>query len=157
MSSHALQSALAESLCEVWAVLHKDADFHVLDSELHYLTSMAVTADDDTISQLLLKKLRIARPAQGERLPRGTVTMNSYIEFSFGESTNRRFCQLVHPSTAPLPAYGTSITSLVGAGLIALSAGQSILWPNEEGKLRDLHVIHAETCPGMEGWLNRSP
>lgn len=153
MLSSNLQPSLAESLCEVWAVLHKGVDFHVLDSELHYLTSMAMTADDDTVSHLLLKKLRIARPAPGGTLPPGTVTMNSYVEFTFGAATDRHFCQLVHPSTAHMPSYGMSITSLAGAGLIGLSSGQGILWPNEEGRLRDLHVVHAENCPGLDSWL----
>jgi regulator of nucleoside diphosphate kinase len=152
-----LQPSLAESLCEVWAVLHKGVHFHVLDSELHYLTAMAMAADDDTVSQLLLKKLKIARPAPGAGLPPGTVRMNSYVEFTRGRPSERRFCQLVHPSSGPLPSYAMSITSLEGAGLIGLTSGQSILWPNIEGKLRDLHVIHVGDRPRTDSLSGSAP
>src|SRR5687768_5825961 len=147
----ALQPSLAESLCEVWAVLHKDASFRILDSELHYLTSMALGAED-AISHLLLKKLRLAETIAGPD-PAGTVTMNSYVEFTFG-CEDKRFAQVVHPSTAQIPPYGLSITSLEGAGLIGLVSGQVILWPDDEGRLHDLHVVRTENCPGPDSWLH---
>lgn len=146
-----LQPALAESLCEVWAVLHKDSRFRIPATQIHYLTAMALMADDDIVSHLLLKKLRLARPFGGDEPPPRTVVMNSFVEFRH-DGDEKRFCQLVHPSEHR-PSYGLGITSLEGAGLIGLEAGQTILWPNRDGRLAELHIVHSENCPGLSDWL----
>lgn len=149
----ALQSSTAESLTELWAALHKTVRITVHDSEVHYLTAMALAADDDLVAHMLLKKLRIAERAMGDDADRGIVRMNSYVEFSHG-GEGKRFCQLVHPSAPDMPSYGLGVTSLTGAGLIGLSAGQSILWPGgADGELSDLNVVHVENCPGLSKWL----
>lgn len=147
-----LQPSLAESLCEVWAILHKDTEFRIPESEIHYLTTMGLGSDDDVVSHLLLKKIRLARRigANSAQSPK-TIGMNSFVEYRYNGS-EERFCQLVHPS-AHIPPYGLSITSLEGAGLIGLAKGQMILWPNHEGKLLELHVLHVENCPGLGEWL----
>jgi regulator of nucleoside diphosphate kinase len=150
-----LQPSLAESLCEVWAILHKDTEFRIPESEIHYLTSMGLGSDDDIVSHLLLKKVRLARRIEPDPGQPETVGMNSFVEYRY-DGDKERFCQLVHPS-AHIPSYGLSITSLEGAGLIGLSKGQTILWPNHEGKLLELHVLHVENCPGLGEWLGAPP
>jgi regulator of nucleoside diphosphate kinase len=146
------QSLTAESLPELWAALHRTTALVVLDCEVHYLTATALAADDDLVAQLLLKKLRIARTKSADDLPADIVRMNSFVEFAHGGGS-KRFCQLVHPSASATPSYGLSVTSLAGAGLIGLRAGQSILWPNAESHLSDLKIVHVENCPGISRWL----
>jgi regulator of nucleoside diphosphate kinase len=107
--------------------------------------------DDDLVSALLVKKLKHAAIQPSSKLPPGVVGMRSFLEFVFDGST-RTFAQLAHPSSL-CPDYGISVTSLMGAGLIGLRAGQMILWPNSQGTLCDLHVVHVENCPGMSKWV----
>ena len=88
-------------------------------------------------------------------LPDSLISLNSFCEFSF-DGRPERFCQLVRPSPYA-PSYGVSIQTLTGAGLIGLSAGQTILWPNNSGELRGLHVTRVENCPGLSDWLGAAP
>lgn len=148
----ALQPSMAESLTELWAALHKTALITVHDCEVHYLTAMALAVDEDLVAQLLLKKLRIATRATGDDAGHGIVRMNSYVEFSHGDG-GKRFCQLVHPSAPDMPTYGLGVTSLAGAGLIGLRSGQAILWPDADGLLSELSIVHVENCPGLSKWL----
>ncbi|MFC7499020.1 hypothetical protein ACFQRC_07270 [Enterovirga sp. GCM10030262] len=148
----ALQPRTAENLTDLWAALQRTALIVVHDCEVHYLTAMALAADDDLAAHLLLKKLRIAHKATGSDFDRGIARMNSYVEFSHGDA-DERFCQIVHPSAPNRPSYGMGVTSLVGAGLIGLRSGQSILWPGEDGLLSNLHVVHVENGAGVGKWL----
>jgi regulator of nucleoside diphosphate kinase len=142
---------LAESLSAVWSALHRGTELMIQEKEVHLLKLLALAADDEFVSHLLLRKLRIARIASEAAVPNSLVSMNSFCEFSLGGG-RVRFCQLVRPSPYA-PNYGLSILSLSGAGLLGLRAGQTILWPNEAGELRDLHVARVENCPGLSEWL----
>lgn len=152
MMSVMLQPSLAEPLAELWAVLHRDAPITLVDCEVHYLTSIALALDDDLLSQLLLKKLRLAQVAQADSVTGSVVRMNSYVEFSLGDQQNL-FCQLLHPSSSAMPSYGLSIAGRAGTGLIGLHAGQSIQWPGEDGRMCDLGIVQVANCPGLDRWL----
>lgn len=149
------QPALADSLGGIWSALHKDVELTISESQVHYLRTMAIMIDDDVTSSLLLRKLRLARIVPAAELPRDTVAMNSFLEYLF-DGRPTRFCQLLHPSEHR-PGYALPITGSVGAGLIGLRAGQTILWPDEDGTLCDLTAIHVENCPGLSEWLGRDP
>lgn len=150
-----LEPGFAESLSGIWSALHNHSELTIRESEVHYLQMLALAADDDLVSHLLLKKLRIATVTGAPSAPERLVAMNSFLEYRF-DRAQKRFCQLVHPS-AYAPNYGVSVVSLIGAGLIGLRAGQSILWPNEAGTLCDLEVVHVENCPGLNDWLGSVP
>ena len=55
--------------------------------------------------------------------------------------------QVVLPGEADIAEGRISILSLVGAGLIGLSQGQSIDWPTQDGRLRRLTVLRVEAPP----------
>ena len=63
--------------------------------------------------------------------------------FEVEERTNgaERTLKLVYPQDADIEAGRISILSLVGAGLLGLKPGQSILWPDRTGKQRALRII----------------
>ena len=124
-------------LARRWAALNQDSPITLDDGEIHYLTAMALAADDDLVAHLLLAKLRIAARAAdgGSRAAR----LNSLVEYQDGGVV--RLAQLMHPTAARAAAHGVSITSLVGAGLIGLGEGQSIAWPDESGTCRHLKVL----------------
>ncbi|MEA1014622.1 hypothetical protein SH591_03880 [Sphingomonas sp. LY54] len=150
-----LQPSLADSLGGIWSALHKDVELTISESQVHYLRTMALMIDDDVTSSLLLRKLRVARIVAASKLPRDTVAMNSFLEYLF-DGGQKQFCQLLHPSIHR-PDYALPITGSVGAGLIGLRAGQTILWPDESGTLCDLTAVHVENCPGLSAWLGRDP
>jgi regulator of nucleoside diphosphate kinase len=54
---------------------------------------------------------------------------------------------LVYPAEADIEAGRISILTPVGAGLIGLAEGASILWPDRDGHERRLRII-AVTPPG---------
>lgn len=146
-----LDGGLAEGLSTAWSTLHRGTQLVIQENEIHHLRMLALAADDDLVSHLLLRKLRIAQIAGGASIPDSLISLNSFCEFSF-DGGQERFCQLVRPSPYA-PSYGVSILTLTGAGLIGLSAGQRILWPNDAGELRDLYVARVENCPGLGDWL----
>jgi regulator of nucleoside diphosphate kinase len=123
-----------------WAARHQASPITLGDGEIHYLTAMALAADDDLVAHLLLAKLRVAarsNGAGGGGLP--AARMNSLIEYADGDETH--WGRLAHPTAAPAAADGVSVTSLVGAGLIGLHEGQSIDWPDADGAARRLKIL----------------
>ena len=49
--------------------------------------------------------------------------------------------RLVYPGEADIAVGKVSVLSPVGAGLLGLKAGQSIQWPDRDGRLRALRVL----------------
>ena len=143
------QLTLADSLSGIWASLHAGADIRISETEVHYLRTLALALDDDIVSCLLLRKLRLATVLRGDELDPDVATMNSFVEFT-NDGGPVQLCRLVHPSPQQ-PIYGLSVASLLGAGLIGLRAGQAILWPNEKGSFCELRVVRVENRPAGAG------
>ena len=75
------------------------------------------------------------------KVPDTVVAMNSTVEFLDDAHGETRTVQLVYPKEADIAANKVSVLSPVGAGLIGLKAGQSIQWPDRDGRLRALRVL----------------
>lgn len=80
-------------------------------------------------------------------LPATTVALGSTVEFHDSAADETRSVQLVLPGEADIAARRVSMLSLVGAGLIGLSEGQSIDWPTQDGRMRRLTVLRAQPGP----------
>ena len=52
-----------------------------------------------------------------------------------------RTVELVYPRDADISAGRVSILTPVGAGVIGLRTGQSILWPDRDGRERKLTIV----------------
>src|SRR3546814_12981613 len=74
------------------------------------------------------------------KMPHNGITMNAEVEFVDEASEATRIVQLVYPRQAAIAANRISILTPVGAGLIGLREGQSILWPEREGHERRLTI-----------------
>lgn len=74
-------------------------------------------------------------------VPATVVAMNSTVEFLDDAHGETRTVQLVYPGEADIAANKVSVLSPVGAGLLGLKAGQSIQWPDRDGRLRALRVL----------------
>ena len=154
MSPH-LSPLEAETLSALWFDLHAAERFSICSNELHYLQSLAFVLDDDLTSFFLLKKLKLADQYSAASIPRDVAVLNSCVEFRSADGP-RQFCQLTHWSRNQ-PAHALSVDSRLGAGLFGLRAGQSILWPDEDGLLRELHLLRADNRPGIDVLLTGLP
>ncbi len=72
--------------------------------------------------------------------------MNSRIEFVDEGSGTRRVVQLVYPQNADIAAGRVSILMPVGAGLIRMTAGSSIEWPDRDGRVRAARIVSVKAA-----------
>ena len=66
--------------------------------------------------------------------------MGATVEFDDANGSSHSV-KLVYPKDADISAGRISILTPVGAGLIGLREGQSILWPDREGHERELAIV----------------
>jgi regulator of nucleoside diphosphate kinase len=92
-------------------------------------------------ANLLLDEIERAEIRPDEDVPADVVRMGSTVEFLDEAHGARRTVQLVYPADADIAADRVSILTPVGAGLIGLSAGHEILWPDREGRERALRIL----------------
>ncbi|SBV32700.1 GreA/GreB family elongation factor [uncultured Sphingopyxis sp.] len=118
----------------------------MIDSEAECLSNLALAVEErlPDVSELLLGEISRAVLHKRERMPVDTVTMHSHIGFADEASDREYRCQLVFPKDADIAENRISILTPVGAGLIGLKPGQSILWPDREGRKRTLTVRTVE-------------
>lgn len=117
---------------------------HMIDSEADALTGLALGAETrlPEVSQLLLDEIGRATIHTAERMPPDVITMHSIVEFVDEGSGAARTIELVYPREADISAGRISILTPVGAGLIGLRKGQSILWPDRDGRERQLAIVN---------------
>lgn len=126
---------------------------HMIDSEAESLSNLAIGNAErfPEASDLLLREIDRARLHPAGKVPPGIVTMMSTVEFaddSHGDSVEGAYrVQLVYPGQADISAGKLSVLTPVGAGLIGLAEGQSIIWPGRGGSERVL-TIRKVTQPG---------
>jgi len=116
---------------------------HMIDSEADALADLAlgVAKQLPEVSEMLLSEITRATIHKAARLPRDVVAMYSTVEFVDEASNATHVCQLVYPKDADISAGRVSILTPVGAGLIGLREGQTILWPRRDGRERRLAII----------------
>jgi len=116
------------------------------DAEQISNLALQIEAHSPKVAEMLLSEINRAKLVIDARLSPSTVAMHSTVKFVDDESGVERTLQLVYPQEADIEAGRISITSLVGAGLIGLKAGQSISWPNRGGHERPLRIIEVAQC-----------
>ena len=121
----------------------------LIDAEADALAELALGVADrlPQVSDLLLHEIERAIVHTRKTIPANVVTMHSTIEFLDEASDTRRSVQLVYPRDADIAAGRISILTPIGAGLIGLCEGQSILWPDREGRQRLLKVVSVAQQP----------
>ncbi|WP_340316362.1 nucleoside diphosphate kinase regulator [Rhizorhabdus argentea] len=123
---------------------------HMIDREADALADLAISVGErlPQVSALLMEEISRAEIYSAGDLPAGVVSMNAFVEFVDGSSGATRTVQLVFPADADISNGRVSILTPVGAGLIGLRQGQSILWPDREGKERVLTIVRVDRIPG---------
>ncbi len=96
------------------------------------------------VARLLLEETDRAEVVPAEQVPADVVAVGSEVEFRDAAAGETRRIQVVLPHEADIAEGRVSVLSLVGAGLVGLSEGQSIDWPTQDGRLRRLTVLRVE-------------
>lgn len=95
----------------------------------------------------LLAELERAEVRADARVPLNVVGMNSMVEFVDEAHGEARVVRLVYPGEADIEQGKISITTPVGAALLGLREGQSIDWPDRDGRVRALRVLRVIRAP----------
>jgi regulator of nucleoside diphosphate kinase len=103
------------------------------------------------VARLLMEEADRADVVPTGRVPAGVVAVDSVVEFRDATTGEVRTVQVVLPGEADIAEGRISILSLVGAGLMGLSQGQSIDWPTQDGRLRRLTVLRVDPPPPETG------
>lgn len=122
---------------------------HLIDSEADVIADLALRIGKSApeLSKMLLDEVDRAAIHEPSDLPPQVVRLGSLVDY-VDESTGReRRIRIVLPSEADIDEGAVSILTSVGAGLIGLSAGQSISWRGRDGGDRVLHVAAVEDPP----------
>lgn len=116
---------------------------HLIDIEAESLTNLALGIAETApqVSELLLGEIARAHTHRAERIGCDVVTMHSSVEYVDEASGVDRTVQIVYPAQADIAAGRISILTPIAAGLIGLRQGQSISWPDREGRKRRLNIV----------------
>lgn len=119
---------------------------HMIEEEAEHLSDLALSVEErfPQVSELLIRETSRAKLHNAGTIPRDVVTMGSFVEFIDASTGAQRRVQLVYPPAADISAGRISILTPIGAGLIGLREGQSILWPDRDGHERELTIIKVE-------------
>ena len=134
--------------------LQADADTrpHLImaETEVERLSTLALQMEQAAplAADMLLREIDRAEVRPDADMPDGVVRMRSTVRFEDDAHGAARSVLLVYPKEADIAAGKISVLSLVGAGLIGLSVGQSIQWPDRDGHERALRILKVEP-PGQ--------
>ena len=115
----------------------------MIDSEADALTELTLQQQRDSVRfyELLLEEIDRAAICGRADIPSDVVTMGSSVTFTDEKSGAERTIRLVYPAEADISAGRMSILTPVRAGLIGLSVGQSINWPDRGGAEHRLTIV----------------
>ena len=121
----------------------------MIDAEADTLTNLALArqARSPEVSELLLQEIGRAKTHPANKIPADVVTMHAQVEFVDEANGASRTVELVYPADADISAGRISIMTPVGAGLIGMREGQSILWPDRDGQQRRLSIVKVQRAP----------
>lgn len=116
---------------------------HMTALECDALFSLALSAEhrNPQAAAMLMAELDRAEIHDAANLPEQTVVMNAQIEFVDEGTGTRRTVTLVYPPDADIAAGRVSILTPVGTGLIGMTAGTSMPWPDRNGHERLLRIV----------------
>lgn len=112
-------------------------------TDVERLSALALQAEHSAplAAGLLLDEIERADVRPDADVPDDVVRLGSSVEFVDEAHGHRRTVRLVYPAQADIAAGLVSVMTPVGAGLIGLSPGQSILWPDRDGQARSLRIL----------------
>ena len=124
---------------------------HMLAAESDMIASLALQTEhrQPLIASMLLEEIDRAELHDAGTLPETAVTLGAEIDFVDEKSCQLRSVQLVLPRDANIAEGRISILTPMGAALYGLTAGQSIDWPDRDGKSRRIEILRVrQPAPG---------
>lgn len=120
------------------------------ETEVERLSTLALQMEQaaPVAADMLLQEIQRAEIRPDAEMPRHVVRMRSTVRFEDDAHGAARSVLLVYPKEADIAAGKISVLSLVGAGLLGLSVGQEIRWPDRDGHERMLRILKVEP-PGQ--------
>lgn len=130
---------------------------HLIDTEADTLANLALGIEErlPQVSDMLLEEVGRATVYAAADIPRDVVTMYSTVSFTDEASGATRAVQLVYPKDADISAGRISILTPIGAGLVGLREGQSILWPDRDGRERRLTIVKVTQAAADDSTLRQ--
>lgn len=115
----------------------------LIDTECRRLEMLALEGEhlNPQASALLLAELERATLYPAAELPPGTVTMDAEVDYVNESSGVLRSIRLVYPNEADVARGCISILTPVAAGLIGLTVGDRIEWPDRQGRTHMLRIV----------------
>ena len=113
------------------------------ETDAERLSALALRAIDaqPVVAGLLLAEIERAEVRPDPQTPDKAVGMGATVQFLDEVSGRRRTVELVYPQDADIAADRISVLTPIGAGLIGLSEGQTIAWPDRDGHTRLLRIL----------------
>lgn len=106
------------------------------------LTALMETADAPTpVVDFLTQELSRAEIVADEECSAHVVRVGSLVSYRDGVNGRYRTVRIVWPLEADVTRDRISVLSPVGAALLGMSPGQSIVWPRPVGEPRTLTVL----------------
>lgn len=123
---------------------------HLLASESDLVGNLALRAEhrQPVVAAMLLTEIERAELHDAGSLPDNVVTIGSEVDFIDEKSGQLRTVRLVMPVDANISLGQISILTPMGAGLYGLMAGQSINWPDLEGRNRRIRILAVASRSG---------
>lgn len=119
-------------------------DIKIGQSDFDSLAGLATEALDRVpAAEQLLSELERAIILPDETLPTDVIRMGSSVVFRAGEA-DQRTVELVYPGKADIAQNRISILTPIGAALIGLSSGQSMIWTARDGRNQTLTVLSVQ-------------
>ena len=117
------------------------------------IASLALQAEHryPVVAAMLLEEIERAELHEPDTLPEDAITIGSEAEFVDEKTNQLRTVELVMPAEANISLGKISILTPVGAGLIGLREGQQILWPDRDGRERDLTIVQVSQPVSASG------
>ncbi|MDZ4867823.1 MAG: nucleoside diphosphate kinase regulator [Alphaproteobacteria bacterium] len=117
----------------------------VSNTDRDQLRRLAVSAMDrmPEVANELLTEIERATIVASPAVPPNVIQMGSTAEIVAGGDGRRRVT-LVFPSDADISSGKVSILTPIGAALIGLSEGQSIIWSTRDGREQQMTVLAVE-------------
>lgn len=123
---------------------------HMLEDEAEKLANLAISVEQrlPQVSDMLLGEIERATTHKPGKIGKEVVTMGASVTFVDDATGVERTVSLVYPPEADIDAGRISILTPMGAGLIGLKTGQSINWPDRDGRTRKLTIRQVAQAGG---------
>ena len=116
---------------------------HLLASESDLVAGLALQAEhrQPVVAAMLLEEIERAELYDDETLPDDAVRLGSDVDFVDEKTFQLRKVRLVLPGHANIAEGRISILTPMGAALYGLRTGDSIDWPDLDGKSRQIRIV----------------